>query len=117
MQDGYLTVQTFLSAESYGVEGVKVTLSDGRVLYTDENGFTETVVIEAPNKETGLKPDMGTPYTSIDITARKEGFFTIVLKNVQIFPTETTLQKIQMLPIPENGGGGEIIYTMPPQNL
>lgn len=117
MEKGYLVVQTYLSEESYGVPGTLITLSDGRKIVTDENGFSPTVEFDTPNKEMSLRPGESTPYTSISITVRKEGYFTIQLNGIQIFATETTLQKVRMLPLPENGGEGTLTFDLPPQNL
>ena len=117
MEKGYLVVQTYLSEESFGVPGVLITLSDGRRLTTDENGFSQTVEFDTPDKVMSLRPGEATPYTSLNLTAEKEGYFTIKLNGVQIFATETTLQKIRMLPLPENGGGGTLTFDLQPQNL
>ena len=43
MEKGYLVVQTFLSEESIAVPGAMITLSDGRKISTDENGFSPVV--------------------------------------------------------------------------
>lgn len=117
MEKGYLVVQTFLSEESFGVSNVLITLSDGRKLSTDENGFTEIAEFSTPNREISMRPGEAVPYTNVSLTAEKEGYFTINLNGIQIFPTETTLQKIRMLPLPENGGGGTLTFDLAPQNL
>ncbi len=117
LQIGYLLVQTFTSQESFGEKDVRISLSGGQTLFTDENGFTPKIEIEAPDKALSESPGNVSPYTLVDLTIEKEGFFTIIIRNVQIFAEETTLQKIQMLPIPENGGSGTIEYNLPQQNL
>ena len=117
MEKGNLVVQVYLSEESYAVPGVKVTLSDGRILSTDENGFTNSVEFDTPDKIESQRPGNGTPYKNINMTLEKDGYFTIQLNNVQIFPEETTLQKVRFLPLPENGGSGTIVFDLQPQNL
>ena len=117
MEKGYLIVQTYLSEESYAVPGTLITLSDGRRFYTDENGFTETISFDTPDKSMSLSPGDPAPFKNISVTAEKDGYFTIQLNGVQIFATETTLQKIRMLPLPENGGAGTLTFDLPPQNL
>lgn len=117
MQQGYLVIQTYGSRESFGIKDSKVTVSSGDVLYTDENGFTATIALDAPDRELSESPGGATPYSLVDITVEKEGFFTIIIRNVQIFSGETTEQKVQMLSIPENGGSGTIEYNLPSQNL
>ena len=120
MATGYLVVQTYLSRESFGVMDVEVRLSNGEIFYTDENGFTSKIPLETPPREASEQPGNpgdATPYLALDITMRKEGYFTILIKNVQIFADETTLLPVQMLPLPENGGGGTIEYDLLPQNL
>lgn len=117
MEKGYLVVQTFLSEESIAVPGARITLSDGRKISTDENGFSPVVEFDTPDKVMSQRPGETAPYTSISITVEKEGYFTIKLNGVQIFATETTLQKVRMLPLPENGGGGTLTFDLQPQNL
>lgn len=117
MEKGYLIVQTYLSEESYAVPGTLITLTDGRRYLTDENGFTERISFDTPDKSMSLKPGFEAPFSVTEITAEKEGYFTIKLSGVQLFATETTLQKIRMLPLPENGGEGTLNFELPPQNL
>ena len=117
MEKGYLVVQTYVSRESYGVPDTRITLGDGTTLTTDENGFTPKIEIEAPDKILTESPGATAPFTLLDMTLEKEGYFTIELKNVQVFSGETSVQQVQMLPIPENGGGGTISYDFTQQNL
>ncbi len=117
MEKGYLIVQTYVSRESFGVPETRITLEDGQILVTDENGFTPKIEIDAPDKILSESPGATAPYTLLDMTLEKEGYFTIELKNVQVFSGETSVQKVQMLPIPENGGGGTISYDFSQQNL
>ena len=117
MEKGYLVVQTYVSRESYGVPEVEITLSDGRILYTDENGFTAKIEVDAPDKILSESPGFDSPYTLLDMTLKKDGYFTIELNNVQVFSDEISLQKVQMLPIPENGEDGTISFSFTEQNL
>lgn len=117
LEQGYLLVQAFGSRESFGEKGVKVTVGGAETLFTDENGFTKTITLSAPNQALSESPGNPSPYTMVDITAEKEGFYTIVIKNVQIFSGEVTQQQIQMLPVPENGEVRTVVYVLTPQNL
>lgn len=117
LEQGYLLVQAFGSRESFGEKGVKVTVGGAETLFTDENGFTKTITLSAPNQALSESPGNPSPYTMVDITAEKEGFYTIVIKNVQIFSREVTQQQIQMLPVPENGEVRTVVYVLTPQNL
>lgn len=117
LEQGYLLVQAFGSRESFGEKGVKVTVGGAETLFTDENGFTKTITLSAPNQALSESPGNPSPYTMVDITAEKEGFYTIVIKNVQIFSGEVTQQQIQMLPVPENGEVRTVVYVLTPQIL
>ena len=117
LEQGYLLVQAFGSRESFGEKGVKVTVGGAETLFTDENGFTKTITLSAPNQALSESPGHPSPYTMVDITAEKEGFYTIVIKNVQIFSGEVTQQQVQMLPVPENGEVRTVVYVLTPQNL
>ena len=117
MEQGYLLVQAFGSRESFGEENVKVTVGGAETLFTDENGFTKTIALDAPNQALSESPGNASPYTSVDITVEKEGFYTIIIRNVQVFSGEVTQQQVQMLPVPENGEVRTVVYVLTPQNL
>lgn len=123
---GYLQVHAFTSSAQIPLQDVAIAIVDssGTVItyrLTDRNGqFQNPIEIIVPNLESSTSPNTSiTPYTSVNIYARKEDYEEIYVKNVQIFAQTVTEQPLQMIPLAEFPGqwnkGEEFVTT--PQNL
>lgn len=89
-----------------------------KILITDDSGKTDNVTIQTPSFESSQTPDNGvTPYTLVNIRAEKEGFFTVNMINVQVFPDRQTLQYVEMIPLPDYGENIPIEIDNTTQNL
>ena len=123
---GYLQVHAFTSSAQIPLRDVAIAIVDssGTVIayrLTDKNGQLQNPIeIIVPNLESSTSPNTSiTPYTSVNIYARKEDYEEIYVKNVQIFAQTVTEQPLQMIPLAEFPGqwnkGEEFVTT--PQNL
>ena len=123
---GYLQVHAFTSNAQIPLKDTTIAIIDatGTVIayrLTNRNGQLPTPIeITVPNLESSTSPNTGiTPYTSVDLYARKENYEEIYIKNIQIFAQTVTEQPLQMIPLAEFPGqwnkGEELITT--PQNL
>lgn len=123
---GYLQVHAFTSSAQIPLQDVAIAIVDssGTVIayrLTDRNGQLQNPIeIIVPNLESSTSPNTSiTPYTSVNIYARKEDYEEIYVKNVQIFAQTVTEQPLQMIPLAEFPGqwnkGEEFVTT--PQNL
>ena len=126
-QNGYLTARIYTSNGSLPVEDAVVTViqtQDGKTEIigkrtTDRNGLTTPVAISAPDEALSLEPNDGTVYSLVDARVDKKGFYTVVIRNVQIFAGQTTVVDTALVPLPDNqmydDKADEFVET--PQNL
>lgn len=124
MAYGNLIVQTATSITGIPIENAEVfvTSADNKKIIsyerTNVNGKTKPIRIEAPAKDDTYSPDFKHPYTEVRVYATKESFFNMLIENVQVFAEETSVQYINMLPLPINYKGSDtrtIVIT--PQDL
>lgn len=108
MGKGNLLIQARTADNALPLSGVRVRIKDhqGRILYnliTDESGETEQVSLEAVDQALSLSPDYtGTPYTTYNLEAEKEGFNYLNINDVQIFDKETAIQPLVLIPMLES---------------
>lgn len=106
MQLGYIVAQVYTSdAEIPIVNAVfSVTGTKDNVDYlygirtTDENGKTELIPIETPDRELSLEPNNIKPYTTVNVRIDHPDYITKIITGVQIFAGEVSVQKAPMLP-------------------
>ena len=104
MGTGYLTVTATAGNSALPIGGATVNVSrDGIQLHTmttDENGGTDSVPIEAPDKSTQLDPYYeGRPYVQCDIAISAAGFVTKVFYGAMISDEQTTILPVNMTPM------------------
>lgn len=105
---GYLMIKAGTGGV-YPVEGAVVTVTSAeegvrltRVLTTDREGKTERLTLPAKPAALSEVPGNEQPYTQYNITVRAEGFFPVTNLNVPIFAEITTVQPINLIPLPKN---------------
>ena len=100
MQKGYLIVNVYLEDEGMPVSGASVTITGDNTdisYITGSDGKTPKITLDAPDIEYSLQPTSDVrPYSIYDVKATKEGFGTSVVKNVEILPTETSIQNVYL---------------------
>ena len=105
-QTGTLTVVVNTAGGALPVPGAQVTVrsleEDGflRVLTTDENGRTPTLILEAPPTANSLAPGGTRPYAVYSVTVAKDGFYTNENKEVPLFAGVNSVQPAELLPLP-----------------
>ncbi len=122
---GILRVNAYTSYARIPLENVAITVTaaDGTALamrLTDRSGGIDPIEIPVPEKSAGTQPDTGvTPFTSVDLYARLEGYEQIESARLQLFPDTVTSQDLELIPLPElppSRAKAEVFDT-PPQNL
>ena len=103
MATGILRIQTFAARQSAPVAGVTVTVAgDGftSTHQTDTEGRLADITIDTPACALSFDEDNTTtaPYAVCTLTAAKEGFRTVRIEGVQIFPGQVTLAQPEMIP-------------------
>ena len=123
---GYIQVHAYTSYAQIPLKDVAVSVTDtsGSALalrLTNRNGFLDLPIeIQVPEKSSGQTPNTGIiPFASVNLYARISNYETIEIENLQVFAGTTTLQNLEMIPLPElpNSWNKMEIFKTPPQNL
>ncbi len=125
---GILKVRAFSGKEAFPEKDVliRVTLKDEQTgeekfvaeATTDESGEIEPLNLPTRPAYLSLEPQSETPaFATYTLESHKDGFYTIINENVPIFDKQTSLQKLGLIPLPENyEGDGIITYDEESQN-
>lgn len=123
---GYIQVHAYTSYAQIPLQDVAVSVTDASgaaiaLRLTNRNGALDTPVeIEVPELSAGQSPNTGViPFAVVNLYARLNDFEAIEIENLQIFPNQTTVQNLEMIPLselPDSYNKLEIFPT-PPQNL
>ncbi len=126
-QSGYLVARIYTSKGEIPVIGAVVTVSKnmgGRENIiakrtTDRNGQTAPVTISAPDKALSESPTDQMVFSVVDVRVDHPLYYTVYIRNVQIFAGETTVVDTELIPLIENeehsNRADEFVET--PQNL
>ena len=103
---GILKVSVQSGNGAYPIKDAAVIVYYGgkiiKVMDTDRNGNTAAVDISAPPAVLSEEPQSKySPYGVCDVSVNKEGYYTNIYKNVQIFDAETSNLEVQLIPLPE----------------
>ena len=109
-QNGYLAARIYTANESLPIEDAVVTViknDNGTNAIigkrtTDKNGQIVPIVISTPDEALSLQPGTQDVFTLVDVRVDKEGYYTVYIKNVQIFAKQTTVADTPMIPLPDN---------------
>ncbi|MDO4535085.1 MAG: peptidoglycan-binding protein [Clostridium perfringens] len=103
MATGSLKIQCFSENTYIPVNKAKiiVTPTDGNgaatrenvEIYTNSSGLAEIIDLDAPPIENSYTPGL-IPYSFVDITVEKDGYNTVVIKGIQIYPERIAFQRI-----------------------
>lgn len=125
MPTGFLTAQVVTSRGAIPIEGasVSVTTAGGGTLLgfriTNSAGNTAPITLDAPAHELSEAPAQDLPFASYDLRIDHPLFFTLLVKNAQVFAGTTTVQNVELIPLQEHSqpGNRAETVTVPPQNL
>ena len=122
---GYIQVKAYTSRARIPLEDVSVTITDPEknllgFRLSNENGITPNLPVTVPDFSESQQPEQGiSPFTSVNLYAKKNGYAQIEIKNLQVFADTVTLQELAMIPLSELPGNFEQaeIFDTPAQNL
>ena len=88
-------------------------------VFTNQSGETPEIRLPAPKKEDAQTPSKDLPFTDYDIEVTHPLYYTAVIRDVQIFGDEKTIQVVDLIPLPELVNETDITRTttIPRQNL
>lgn len=103
MGKGYLKVELFVGDQvlPVGSAAVLVKEYEGNVLHnlvTDEHGHTNTITLEAPDKNTDPNTEPRFATYDVEVPAIK-GMRRVIIHGIQIFDTITTILPVHMTPM------------------
>lgn len=87
------------------------------VLLTDSSGTTQTIKIPAPAEILSESPSDNTVSAVVNITAYKKGYYEIENRNVPVFTGVTSIQPVNMIPLPINSSERKAVFTEDEPNL
>lgn len=119
---GYLIINTTAAQKIIPVGNTRITISQtgeaDKIFLSDESGKIPLTEISAPDMFLSEAPNPeNIPFSVINVTAEKEGFYTTNIKDVQIFPERISTLYINMVPIPEFKANTPLNIETVPQNL
>ncbi len=125
-----LRVWVTTARQAVPIEGARVVITkeDGegegqliKILTTNQDGNTATVDLPAVPAEYSQKPGYAHPYTLYAIQISKPGYFTVQNNHVPLYGGISTIQPVDMTPLPEEAGlesSQEIVVSeSAPENL
>ncbi len=88
-------------------------------VFTNSSGETPEIRLPAPKKEDAQSPSEDLPFTDYDIEVTTPLYYTAIIRDVQIFGDEKTIQVVDLIPLPELVNETDITRTttIPRQNL
>lgn len=122
---GRLRVEASSGSRSSPVEDVLVIITrkngDSKevlaTLLTDSSGSTKTLEISAPAQSLSESPSGQKVNAVVDITAFKKGYYEVENRDIPVFSGITSIQPVNMIPLPLNASDQKIVFTEIQPNL
>ena len=125
-EQGGLKVQCFVEDSYVPVDKVTATLTpaegqvgEGRTidLTTNSSGESQVIALEAPPLEYSQQPIGKIPYSLYDLRIEREGFQSLVVNGIQIFPTQIAIQQCFLIESSRKVGSRADIINIQPNRL
>lgn len=127
MPNGSIQVRAFTSRAQIPLEGATVSITIdgdnsaalGGVRITNREGLIDKVIVDTPPSGNSTEPFQDKGFAIFNIRVEHENYYTILVRDAQVFPNVTTIQNVEMIPLPENAPKDERLKTIvvPAQNL
>ena len=120
---GYLQVRVFSARGAVPLVGAMVSVighdpaGQETLLYlnrTDMSGLAPQVSLPTPDRALSLKPGDATPFVSYVVQVSAPGYATIRNEGVSVYGGVTSLQGVQMIPLPEPQSEYENVVVVRP---
>ena len=126
---GTFAAQVSAANMTVPIEGASVTVTEANTqipqlisfLETDMNGRTAPIGLDTPDVSLSEAPGNQKPFTAINVQVDMSLYYSVLVRNVQVFAGIETLQQVEMIPVAEHAGFEEqyrvITYDVTPQDL
>lgn len=111
-----LIVQVFTARQALPVSNATVTVSrvvDARgeretmaVHITDENGKTPAIPLPTPPQYLSESPGNSHPYSEYTVDVKKSGYYDNTVRGIQMFDSITTVEPVNLIPLPSGQNDG-----------
>lgn len=109
MGTGFLIAQVYTSRGAIPIEGASISiytdLPEGKNLLgnrsTDLSGKTTLIPLEAPDRSLSQQPSQIKPFASYVLQADHPLYYTVQIRDIQVFDGSTSVQNIDMIPLEE----------------
>ena len=127
MAQGYIVAQVYTSRGVIPIKDATVSVTQEKdnkrilvgVRKTNENGRTSPVLIETPDEELSTSPGNPAPFAVCNLHIEHPDYYTMFIKDVQVFANTTSFQTASLVPIEEQANNKSPVETfqVTPQNL
>ncbi len=124
---GTFKAQIYTSRARLPIKDAVVTVLTARVTpqtilahrMTNSSGNTEILYIDTPAIGLSQSPGNALPFTSVDVKITHPEFYSMLIRDVQIFSDTETIQQAELIPIEETKNKTDMMETVniTPQNL
>ena len=125
-EKGGLKLQCFVGDTYIPIDGIKATLvsSQGSTggnkeieLTTNSSGESQVIELSAPPLAYSEQPTGNIPYSLYDLKIEREGFQSLVVNGIQIFPDEIAIQQCNLIKEMRNIGIRADVINIQPNTL
>ncbi|MBQ7292901.1 MAG: hypothetical protein IJW79_04090 [Clostridia bacterium] len=108
---GYLVIRASAASSAIPLEGAVVTVRGNQPnfssvivkLTTERNGLTPKISLATPPRGNSTSPGIENPFATYNVDVQLDGFFPTSAQQVPIFDGITSIQPINLIPLPKNG--------------
>ena len=108
---GYLVIRASAASSAIPLEGAVVTVRGNQPnfssvivkLTTERNGLTPKISLATPPRGNSTSPGIENPFATYNVDVQLDGFFPTSAQQVPIFDGITSIQPINLIPLPQNG--------------
>ena len=118
---GYVIVTVSTARGAIPLEGAVVRIfnyenggGNGSLIVTtktDSSGRTARIPLPCPPRSASQSPGNGRSYATYNIDAQYDGYYNQYYVNVPIFDGVTAIQNVDLVPVAENGRGGQTLES------
>ena len=125
-EKGGLKLQCFVGDTYIPIEGIKATLvpSQGAggeskevELTTNSSGESQVIELSAPLLAYSEQPTGNIPYSLYDLRIERQGFQSLVVNGIQIFPEEIAIQQCNLVEESRRSGSRADVINIQPNTL